>query len=205
MSRPQGYREAYGWIFSHWRGYNIHQIGEKRFQYALEHIGEAKSVIDVGSGKGTMLQGLLMLDPPVQIVALDVGKFHQCPVDTMVMDITEDRDDFPSADLTICLDVLEHIYEEDMDRALLNLSRMAPRCVATIANDPAPERLGDGFQIHPTVRGTRWWNPMIESYFSIMDQRILIGPNPPPGEAVRSPEEDGAHVVVGYHLQSLSG
>ena len=177
MSKPRSYTEAYTWVFENERTYNNHKPDEPSYMFACKNLGEASSLVDVGTGKGTFISALRDRKIDVRVSTIDVGHFHSFKdIDHHIMDMTSVNWDPPKADLVTCLGVLEHIYEEDLDQALENLSKVAPRAVFTIANHYW-EPLKDGFEIHAICEGIPWWKNRLSRFFEIVSELETVVPH----------------------------
>lgn len=66
--------------------------------------------------------------------------------------------DFEAADLTACLDVMEHVEEPYVEAVLADISsKTAVRALFLVICKPAMIALPDGRNAHVTVRPVDWW------------------------------------------------
>lgn len=114
-------------------------------------------LLDVGCGMGALVRALLMAG--LDATGLDVapaciehgnaiapGRF----VHGSILELPFDDDAF---DVVVCTDVLEHLGEADVDRAISELVRVSRRGLyLTIATGPDRDR-----KWHLTIRDRRWW------------------------------------------------
>ena len=96
---------------------------DRKFTCQLVHnylTGNEKNVIDIGSGRVPVLLELIEKFPSSQIVSCDLKKFHdiEVPFRKLNLTIEKDRDEllkeFPLFDFLTCMDVLEHIEENNV-------------------------------------------------------------------------------------------
>lgn len=66
----------------------------------------------------------------------------------------------------ICVDVLEHIPEEDLASVLEEIDKHASRFVYLLIDTrPAKKNLPDGRNCHLTIRPREWWDNLVSEYF----------------------------------------
>lgn len=104
-------------------------------------------ILDYGCGKGKLdLPGIKKYDPAVV-------KFSAEP---------------ESADLVICIDVLEHIEPLLIDNVLAHMkSKMKKVGYFTIALNKASKKLSNGENAHILLRSKEWWLEKIGEFFKI--------------------------------------
>lgn len=115
---------------------------------------ESKSVLDYGCGKATVYLEYPMLEKwNIQNIQFyDPGVFHYSSLPP------------GSYDGVICIDVLEHCPEEDLDWILEELFSKANHFVyASIACYPATKSLPNGENAHCTVESESWWSEKIHA------------------------------------------
>jgi len=62
------------------------------------------------------------------------------------------------ADIVACIEVMEHVEPDYLDRVLDDLRRLTMRVLfATVATVPSTKLLGDGRNAHLIVRPEEWW------------------------------------------------
>lgn len=86
-----------------------------------------------------------------------------------------------SADFLINTDVLEHIYEEDINKVLKDIFNISEICYFNISTRLASTILPNGENAHCTVREASWWLkkikefcPKAELLTSAMDEATII-------------------------------
>lgn len=74
-----------------------------------------------------------------------------------------------SADLTCCIDVLEHVEPECLESVLDDLERITPKFgFFTIHLGPAKKVLADGRNAHLIQKPADWWTEKLEARFEIL-------------------------------------
>jgi len=67
-------------------------------------------------------------------------------------------------DLVICIDVMEHVPESDVNEVLSNILCHANKAVFfVISNKPATKTFPSGENIHVTLKNKSWWQAKIDS------------------------------------------
>ena len=133
------------------------------------------SVLDYGTGKGFLVDQLRAeLPSKFKVDGYDpsVEKWSKPPAS--------------SYDIVTCLDVLEHIDLQFIDRTILQLKKLANHfCYVTIDLQPAVKRLKDGRNAHVMLAPSEWWITRFAQHFSsitcfpikhrnLTDQKIVI-------------------------------
>ena len=125
-----------------------------------------KAFLDVGCGDGAMCRHVKSFCPVVH--GLDfASKPHGAGIifhDTYAQNIPlGDK----SVDLVTAFDVLEHIYEEDIDQTLSEMARVACKyMIFSICTRPAAIEVA-GENLHPTVHNIQWWHRKLSRYGSV--------------------------------------
>lgn len=71
-----------------------------------------------------------------------------------------------SYDLVFCIDVMEHIEEQDVDDILLHIYELTNKVAFfSISTRLANKMLLDGSNVHKTVRPENWWREKINNIF----------------------------------------
>lgn len=154
--------------------YNLHSDEEFRFQYVMKFINTNKigSVIDISSGRGNLINMIKSFDPKVQITSTDLKKFHNYDIpffEVNLCDTNTFKNITPSKfDLLTCLDVLEHIEKGCVEDVIRTFSELSRYSVLTIANH---SDVLNGVELHLIQENLNYWGPIIEKYFTILDQQ----------------------------------
>jgi len=139
---------------------------------------QPKSILDYGCGKAmfhkhflkTIFKGIMLFcyDPAVK-------DFENKP----------DRE----FDLTLCIDVMEHIQEDKVDEVLKDLFNKTKFVFLTITCYEAIQNLPNGKNAHYTVKEPNWWEEKLKPYegkykviFQEKRERSKIVRNPDPTE-----------------------
>lgn len=138
-------------------------------KFIFEGFPESRSFLDVGAAKGFLLKALLEIalinNFEIEVEGFDISEYavNNCHPDvkeflkkSSISDYTFKR----KFDVIICLDVLEHCFEEDV-RAFLK--RAHKHCNhALIIALPLEEKENDD-PSHILIRPREWWNNLIRS------------------------------------------
>lgn len=120
----------------------------------MESFG-AKSISDYGAGKCNLRKGLH---------ALGVTDFEYFPYDPAFPEYGEPK----PADLVCCIDVLEHIELDYLDRVLLDLKQITRQYgFFSVHIGPAVKVLPDGRNAHLIQQPSSWWLPKFCEHFEI--------------------------------------
>lgn len=69
-------------------------------------------------------------------------------------------------DLVFCIDVMEHIEEQDVDAVLQHIYGLTNKIAFfSISTRPAKKNLPDGTNAHKTIRPEQWWRNKIDETF----------------------------------------
>lgn len=127
------------------------QFGQPWGNKGFRHMGDAiafadgGSILDYGSGKGTLREAILAQLPDADVRNYDPG-------------IPEDAADPSPADLVICTDVLEHIEPDHLDAVLAHIFALArQRVILSWALTKAKRVLPDGRNAHLIIEPAKWW------------------------------------------------
>ena len=142
----------------------------------MNELGLCKSVLDYGTGKGSIVKRLKKeLPETIQIIGYDpaVAAFDKKP-------------EKPS-DILTCMDVLEHIEINDIDSVLEDIKNLTRNfCYLIIDLQPAVKSLANGRNAHILLAPSDWWVNKISQHFSCqssfpilhergLPQKIIVG------------------------------
>lgn len=71
-------------------------------------------------------------------------------------------------DLVICIDVLEHIPDEDLEETLLKIKVHSEKVIFDIGTQLAKHTLPNGDNAHCTVKSIDWWINKLKETFPII-------------------------------------
>lgn len=135
--------------------------------YDLAKASGAASILDYGSGKGLLKQGIDEIRKGI-------------PGDSIVTEYDPGipgKDVRPApADMVASIDVLEHIEPECLVDVLTDISVLARKAAfLTVATRPAVKTLADGRNAHLIVEPVEWWLPQLMALFSIRVLHVADG------------------------------
>jgi 2-polyprenyl-3-methyl-5-hydroxy-6-metoxy-1,4-benzoquinol methylase len=126
-------------------GFNYCQLINSYIEY---YSGDIKNILDFGCGKGTLKNCL------------------QFPIDEYDPAI-EGKEHIPQAqyDLIITTDVLEHLYENEIEAVCKEFISLKPkRMLHFISTVEAKTILPDNTNAHKTIQNGEWWKNTIYKY-----------------------------------------
>ena len=165
------YKEIYENSFNN-PNYNLHEDNEFRFQIVIGFIEKNKvdSLIDIGSGRGNVINLIKKNFPQIKITSTDLIKFHDFDVPFFEIDLCQkkslERIEDKKFTLLSCLDVMEHINRDCVDDVLDFFSRISDYSILTIANH---SDVLNGVELHLIQEDMSYWKPKIENKFHIID------------------------------------
>lgn len=116
----------------------------------------AKSLSDYGAGKQRLREALL---------AEGAGEFEYFAYDPAFPAYGKPK----SADLVVCLDVLEHIEEPFLENVLLDLKAITTNVgMFSIHCGPARKLLSDGRNAHLIQAPNSWWLLQLSRHFEVV-------------------------------------
>lgn len=152
--------------------YGLHPKDEPRYSFVLNHLSEASninSLLDIGSGRGTLLKEVNSYFPHISLSSIDLFNFHNLDfVEFTACDITQsipiktDR----KFSLVTCLDVLEHISRDKIEVVLDRISQLGDRFLFTIANH---SDIVNGQELHLIQEPSPFWNKKLKVKFEIIE------------------------------------
>lgn len=115
-----------------------------------------KSILDYGSGKGLLKQGLDRLYSGVQ---------HPPKVFEYDPAVRGLQHPPQPADMVVCTDVLEHIEPECLDDVIDHIFDLAYKMIfVSVALVPATKTLSDGRNAHLIIQPANWWRNKLNKY-----------------------------------------
>ena len=140
---------------SHWTG---ESLGEYKHQiWDIIHRKNIKTVLDYGCGKASFHKLLFNNPrtpgaPNIQITGYDPAypPFSNKPTGKF--------------DLVLCIDVMEHIQEDQIDNVLKDIFTFSDRVFITISCYEATQTLLNGKNAHYTIKEPDWWKEKLKPY-----------------------------------------
>ncbi|RMH46107.1 MAG: hypothetical protein D6686_15955 [Alphaproteobacteria bacterium] len=110
------------------------------------------SVIDYGCGQSRL----------IDILARDIG-FRPIRYDPAIPEHAARPGEV--ADLLICIDVLEHVEEDDLDAVIADMRSLCREAIIVVDTRPAVQRLPDGRNAHVSLHPHGWWRDRLQRHF----------------------------------------
>jgi len=118
----------------------------------------AKSIIDYGCGKGGNIEPLSKAGFKVQGYDPGVDSFSSRP---------------SRAELTVCLDVLEHVEPDKIENVLADIKSLSDISLFVISMRRAKHRLPNGENAHLLIQSREWWSEALSRHWD--NQKIMSG------------------------------
>ncbi len=160
------------------QNYNFHPENEFRYSYVKNYVesNKVKKIIDIGSGRGTLIEVLKKIDTNIEIFSSDLKKFHNWEVPFFEINLCnkETFKEFEdnSFELLVCLDVLEHIKKECIDDIFSFFQKISKNLIFSIANHSDVQ---NGVELHLIQEDMSFWSPIILKYFEIIHSETQYG------------------------------
>lgn len=165
------YNKVYGDLFNG-REYNTHLNNEPRFEYVFNFLthNEVITIGDFGSGRGNLIDLILSHKSTYELHSYDLKKFHMFEVPFSEINLCADQlnDIDIKYDLITCLDVMEHLDKDCVDRVLYFFSKNSHKTILTIANHSDVQ---NGVELHTIQENLNYWLPLIEKYYVVLDNK----------------------------------
>ena len=171
------YREVYQKVFDADKTYNQMRGG---FDICTSHLGAVwfldrhidliHSILDVGSGRGALMELMRWrFHPSLEpLLSVDCNKFNQSPVPFKQVIISElpEALDGRHFDYVTCTDVLEHIEPNETEDALERLSRCGTYAFFAIATT---SHVMLGQELHINRRSRTEWLALLQKHFTVLE------------------------------------
>lgn len=168
-------RQVYKEIFDQLPNYNTFSSNSGlSYQLVLNSLSEIRNVrhcLDIGSGRGLMIRYLHENRPEIEVSSVDLEKFHDFDVNFTTVDLSKPNPLGAVSrvyDLATCLDVMEHLPPEVLDRVFESISRISVLQAFTIANH---SDVINGVELHLTQENISFWRQKILQYFDIFEEQ----------------------------------
>jgi len=119
---------------------------------------KVKTIFDFGCGPAAHWDEMGPVIKPKKVMCYDpaIEKFKHLPPDNI------------KYDMTMCVDVLEHIPEEEIDEVLYHTFwRTKNVMLFSIALTKAQQQLPNGQNAHVTIKDKQWWFDKIERFYGL--------------------------------------
>lgn len=169
------YKETYTNLFNT-KNYSIHNFNELRYQITNDFVkkNNVKNVVDIGSGRGVLLDLLIKENPEIKILSTDLENFHNLNFDFKKIDLSNSETFFEVEEkynLLSCLDVLEHLEKNLLDDVFNWFSKISKNQILTIANH---SEILNGKEIHLIQEGLDYWEPIILNHLEILSKETKV-------------------------------
>ena len=169
------YNEVYTNLFNT-KDYSIHSEDECRYQVANNFIknNNIKNLIDVGSGRGVLLNLIKKENPNIEILSTDLDKFHDFNFDFKKINLSNKETYFypeNNYDVLTCLDVLEHLEKDFINDVFEWFSKTSSSQVLTIANH---SEILNGKEIHTIQEDLSYWEPIVSKNLDIVSKETKV-------------------------------
>lgn len=152
--------ELYSRIFSEDETYNGFEGDKVDVVDSWIKTNKFKAVADIGCGKGNYLKSL---KDKYDITGVEPSSFL---CDGVLKQYKVINSDILSVegkwDALYCMDVLEHIMPEDIDKTVSKLSKLAKHALIGIANH---SDRWDGVELHLIQEGYPYWQELLEKHY----------------------------------------
>jgi len=141
------------------------------FYFLMSKIKKDEKIIDIGTGRGILINVILNYFKKNNITCTDISKFYELDVEFIKIDLTKDLNKLEDLrfDALTCTNVLEHIEEEFIDSILLTFSKIARFSALTIANH---EDVVNGYRLHINNQKMDYWENKLNNYFNIIEKSV---------------------------------
>lgn len=137
---------------------------------------QSPRVIDIGSGRGQLIQRIRQRHPSAHITSVDLSRFHDEKVDAFVrcdLSVADDRESLVGTyGILTCTDVLEHLDKSYLDAVLRRFSEMAGLSILAIANH---SDVINGVELHTIQEDHHFWEGRMSRHFEILDRQYMYG------------------------------
>lgn len=135
-------------------------------------------IIDLGCGHGTARE---MFKTYSEYVGIDIAAQHIIdmqkkagPNDIFILgniyDLAYEDKYF---DIGLCIDVLEHIPQEFVEKAVSEITRICKNLIVSISTIPSKNLDFEGGNLHLTQCVPIWWREIFEKFVTITDEQVL--------------------------------
>jgi hypothetical protein len=114
-----------------------------------------KSILDYGCGKSTLME---------RISGHNISKYRFDPAIPELSIMPNEK-----VDMILCIDVLEHIPENELDDTLFKIRSLSANVFFNISCVSSSTKLPDGSNAHCTVHAADWWQMRLKKHFDIVE------------------------------------
>lgn len=129
-------------------------------------------LIDIGSGRGQVLNLFLNKFSKIDITSADLNKFNDIVVNNFIQcDLSKenDRNNITSKyDILTCLDVFEHLDKSYIEDVVKMCATVSKKSILSIANH---SDIIHDVELHTIQENDVWWEQLLLKYFTITDKK----------------------------------
>ena len=158
--------ELYSWLYEH--GYSDGPV-LRLFDFCRPHILQSNRLLDAGCGRGLLTEHMKSAEYEGEIVGVDVASYLiKMRVDgRTMMHCSLDDISLPDEyfDYVFCCDVLEHLDETVLIKAIMELKRVLMRGALwafSISTVKSKVKGPSKQQLHVTIKPSDWWLELID-------------------------------------------
>ena len=153
-----------------WGGAVISSV-PKIYEYALEY--DCKSILDYGSGKSDFFNTLNESYPD-----------HQFKVNQYEPARPEFEMDPEASDMTVCVDVMEHIEQEKLEAVLDHIADKTNKILYfKVCMLPSHNKFKNGQNLHLIIENKDFWLDKLSKYYNL--DNIIVAPGHVWGLAIK--------------------
>ena len=168
------YKSLYQTAFSNVSYSNDHHI---QYDYVIDKIKiiyspeDTFELIDIGSGRGQLLQLVSSHFKNAILTSVDLQKIHDVTVSYFIeCDLSKESDRVALLnkryDVLVCTDVLEHLDKSFILDVFDTFSKLSNKSILAIANH---SDVLNGVELHTIQEDNQWWETYIKKFYTIED------------------------------------
>jgi cyclopropane fatty-acyl-phospholipid synthase-like methyltransferase len=168
------YKSVYQTAFSDVYYSNNHHI---QYDYVVQKLktmfnpDDTFELIDVGSGRGQLLQLVRNEFKNSILTSVDLQKIHNVQVNYFIECDLSSKSDRLSLltkkyDVLVCTDVLEHLDKSFIVDVFDTFLKLSNKSILAIANH---SDILNGLELHTIQEDNQWWESHIKTFYSIDD------------------------------------
>jgi 2-polyprenyl-3-methyl-5-hydroxy-6-metoxy-1,4-benzoquinol methylase len=166
------YTDVYTMAFSNKQYSNDHHI---QYNYVIEELklmfklDDQFEVIDIGSGRGQMINAIQANFKNAIITSVDLERFNTISGITFIqcdLSKAEDRNKLllKKYDVVVSTDVLEHLDISFITEVIELFSKLSNKSILAIANH---SDVWNGIELHTIQGNSIWWMNLLNKYFKL--------------------------------------
>jgi|688.fasta_scaffold1037775_1 2-polyprenyl-3-methyl-5-hydroxy-6-metoxy-1,4-benzoquinol methylase len=131
------------------------------------------TLIDIGSGRGHLINLILKNFKDCKITSVDLEKFNNLDINFIKCDLSSvnDRNTLTNKkyDVLTCTDVFEHLDKSFIEEVIVSCSLLSKECIFAIANH---SDIINNIELHTIQENDSWWEKYLLKYFEIKCKKI---------------------------------